>query len=157
MTPEEYPALGTRIMLTRYASGSAHTGDLADPELAATGVVIASPRHGGRYLTVHTDADTGRRDYDPGDPDAWYVSGDIVSVSLGAMWQWTISRPAEEYAVVVAVVNLRGVPAAVVSAEVRAGLALTGAELVTSRWDPDPAGIEAAQGVDKVKPITVNP
>lgn len=154
MTPEEYPALGTRIMLTRYASGSANTGDLADPEFAAAGVVVASPRHGGRYLTVHTDVDTGRRDYDPADPDAWYVSGDIVSVSLGAMWQWTISRPAEEYARVVALVNLRGVPAAVVSAEVRAGLALTGAELVASSWDPDQTTIEAGK---KVTTILIDP
>ncbi|MEU4228306.1 hypothetical protein AB0F17_28765 [Nonomuraea sp. NPDC026600] len=154
--PLDFPAYGDRITLTRYSEGSAHTGDLANPELVATGTVIETPRSGSAFLMIETDRPAeGALSYSPTDPEEWSITPERITLSPRALWQWTIEPAKPEAAVITAVVDLRGVPVEQIELVLRGSLRQMGCTLIPHTFGPDVDTVADCAGVDKVLAIEI--
>lgn len=154
--PQDYPEYGDHVTLTRYTQGSAHTGDLANPDLVVTGTVVETPRSGSKYLVIMADREvSGERRFDPSDPEAWSIVGENVTLSIPALWNWSIEPAKPEAAIITAVVDLRGVPAEQLMLTLRGTLRGLGCELLPHTFGPDVDTVADCAGVESVTAIEI--
>lgn len=152
--PQDYPAYGDRVTLTRYADGTAEAGDLASPDLVVTGTVIGTPRSGSSYLVVAADDQVSDpREYGKDDPTAGSINGNSVTLSVPALQHWTIEPVKPEAAVITAVVDLRDVDPDMVALVLRHALQGLGCAPLKHSYGPDADTVADCAGVESVKTI----
>lgn len=142
LKPHDFPEYGARVTLTHHRDGSAHAGDLANPDFVATGTVVDTPRSGSRYVAVEIER------VEQGAPQT-------ITLSVEDLQAWTIEPAKPQAAVITAVIDLCGLDPEHVALVLRGSLRQMGCDLIPHTCGLDVDVVADRAGVESVTAIAI--